>query len=337
MGVSATFAQNALALTNLSTVQVGFRNRFINGAAVVAQRPATAYPTGTTGYGGPDRFYAGSESTAGEFTQSQGTITYNGVMYASVMQTVNTPIGGTTGLELFTGIVQRVEGYNCYDLMGQPAALSFVFDTNVSGTYSIGLVSPGGSYVSTFTAVANVPQKVVFSIPTLPLTLDIPNSTLVGMSLYVGLINTGTYETSVLNEWQVGDYLCATGATNWAMTSGNFIALSQLQLEPGTVATQFENRPYAVELASCQRYYQLVYATMRTYAANAAQYCDVTVPFQEMRTTPTSTLLGYESNYNITSANFITEGYNGSRFEIVSTNAGDTYAVSYEYGLSAEL
>lgn len=43
---------------------------------------------------------------------------------------------------------------------------------------------------------------------------------------------------------------------------------SQVQLEPGTVATPFEHRPYGAELALCQRYYYRV-----TLSANSQVFC----------------------------------------------------------------
>jgi len=41
--------------------------------------------------------------------------------------------------------------------------------------------------------------------------------------------------------------------------SGDGIMLSQVQLEPGSVATPFERRSFGQELALCQRYYQKSY------------------------------------------------------------------------------
>jgi hypothetical protein len=38
-------------------------------------------------------------------------------------------------------------------------------------------------------------------------------------------------------------------------TAGNYIELTGVQLEKGTVATGFEQRPFAQELALCQRYF----------------------------------------------------------------------------------
>jgi hypothetical protein len=38
-------------------------------------------------------------------------------------------------------------------------------------------------------------------------------------------------------------------------TAGDFLYITDVQLEPGTVATPFERRSYGQELALCQRYY----------------------------------------------------------------------------------
>lgn len=39
---------------------------------------------------------------------------------------------------------------------------------------------------------------------------------------------------------------------------GDYIAITGLQLEVGSVATEFEHRPIVVDMALCQRYYQIV-------------------------------------------------------------------------------
>jgi hypothetical protein len=52
---------------------------------------------------------------------------------------------------------------------------------------------------------------------------------------------------------------CEIGVINnnqWI--SGEFIEIAQVQLEEGSVATPFEQRPYGLELSLCQRYYEKV-------------------------------------------------------------------------------
>jgi hypothetical protein len=47
---------------------------------------------------------------------------------------------------------------------------------------------------------------------------------------------------------------------NWWNNAGNYIEFTGIQLEKGTVATPFEFRNYAQELALCQRYYYQITA-----------------------------------------------------------------------------
>ena len=232
------------------------RNRVINGACNVAQRASAAFTSGS-GYAGPDRYYtANSGGAGGQFTQGQGTITYNGVAYNAVVQTVNTALTTLASGSYWLGIQHKVEGFNCHDLLGQKVSLSFLFETNVSGTYSVCLQDgpSSNSYVTTFAAVANTPLVVTVQGVSLATGLSIPNSNAVGFNVYVGALNNGSYNTATLNAWQSGSVISASGATNWGAAANNYIALTLLQLEAGPVATPFEFRPYSVELALCQRY-----------------------------------------------------------------------------------
>ena len=245
-------------LTSINGGQLaGLRNRIINGACNVQQRSALAAPLGTNGlYGGPDRFIT-SNNAGGQFTQSASVITFGGRNKYAIRQTVNTATTAFTTTSYWSGIVQYVEGYNCNDLSGKSVTLSFVFNTNLTGTYSVAIRAAGltNSYVSTFSATANTPSKV-------SITTTIPSAVLMGadntnqLSVFIGCLNQATYQTATLNSWLSGNFISASGATNWAATAGNFIELTELQLEIGSVATPFEQRPYGMELALCQRYYE---------------------------------------------------------------------------------
>lgn len=298
----------ASADASLATTQWAFRNRIINGNCNIAQRPSFAYTTGLSGYGGPDRFFAANMGTAGgQFTQSQGTVAYNGVMYNAVMQTVNTAITSTTTTNYWSGISQAIEGYNIYNLLGGPVVLSFIFSASVTGTYSVAVsdYTRANSWVTTFTATANTPVKVVIPISMLPTTLTTPNTNAGGLWVNVGALNTGTYQTPTLNTWETGNYLSAAGATNWGMTANNFIALTNLQLEAGNIATTFENRHSNVEMAMCQRYYE--YQTGQAIFWNG--YINAGTPYNTVssfhvtkRSTPTIAFssIGYGSMSGIT-------------------------------------
>ena len=245
------------------------KNAIINGACTVAQRASIVCSTGVTGYGGPDRFFgANIGSAGGQFTQSQGTITFGGIAKSAVLQTVNTAVASLTGSNVWSGIVQAIEGFNCFNLLGQPASLSFIFNTNVTGTYSVAVrdYTANNSFVSTFAATANVPVKVSIPIASIPTSLTTPNSNGGGMLVNIGALNTGSISTSTLNSWQTGNFAVANTATNWGATGGNFISATEIQLETGTVATPFERRSYGEEFLLCQRYYWTQSSAVSTIA-----------------------------------------------------------------------
>jgi hypothetical protein len=236
---------------------VSGRNRIINGDCRVSQK-ATVTATGSGNfYGGADRFRAVNGSGGGSYTQSRTTMTVNGIGKLAVRHQVVTAMTSSTGTNYWSGINQLIEGTNCYDFIGKPIVASFIFNTNVSGTYSVSLrdSTNSKSYVSSFVAIANTPVKVVLPVSAVPLDAVIPTDNNAGFQIMIGTINTGTYQTSSLNGWQSGLLMSATGATNWGTTAGNFIEVTDLQIELGTQATEFERLNFTTQQLQCQRYY----------------------------------------------------------------------------------
>ena len=68
-------------------------------------------------------------------------------------------------------------------------------------------------------------------------------------------------------------------STNRQLNSVYTLDIAQIQLEEGSVATPFENRPYGLELALCQRYAQIL-------TTNTVSDYDLRPP---MRASPTKT------------------------------------------------
>lgn len=286
------------------------RNRVINGACNVNQRgSAVSYTTGVSGYSGPDRFNAANSGSAGgAFTQSSTTGSFGGVTRNFVTQQVTTPIASSTTTNYWGGITQNIEGYQVYDLVGGVISISFIFSTNVPGTFSIFLSdgSAGNSYVTTFTAVSGI-QKI--TVPNIPMAtnLSIPDSTSLGLVVGIGFLNTGSYQTSILNAWQSGIFRASSTNTNWGSTAGNFIAVSELQLEEGAICTPFERESYQVTLEKCWRYYYQATVPASSGQAlfllgfsNSATSCVFSFVFPvQMRVAPSTVL---SSNLSTTSA-----------------------------------
>lgn len=286
-------ASVAVAALENKVAYVSGRNRIINGSCIVVQRPASAFGTTTVGYAGPDRYRAlNSASAGGSFTQAGfSTLTYEGVQKNTVRQTVTSPIASTGGTNYWQGINQLIEGYNCYDFVGKDIVVSFLFNTNVTGTYSVSLRDSSSiAFVTKFSATANTPIRVEFTTK-VPLTAVIGKVSTAGFQIAIGALNQGTYQTSSLDGWQSGVYMSAAGFTNWGSTNGNYIEATDIQIELGTVATDFETRPFGVEYANCLRYYEEVDCILVGYGLAGTNFGGL-FPFKATkRATPSLTLL----------------------------------------------
>ena len=100
----------------------------------------------------------------------------------------------------------------------------------------------------------------------------------------------------------------ATGQVNFADSTSNDFFITGCQLEVGSVATDFEHRSFAQELALCQRYYWKTYLN-NTVAGSVSQSGAfmITVPFTgnsvrlthpfkvQMRAAPTFTFYNPET------------------------------------------
>lgn len=237
------------------------RNRIINGDGRVAQRVNGVYATTAFGYGGPDRWWAANSSGGGQFTQAPGTMTIGSVVRPCITQTVNTAWSTFTTTNYWSGFMQRIEATNCYDMVGAPAALSFWFNTNVTGTFCAALQdsTQTHSYVMSFSATSGTPVKVSIPIAALPTAFVTGgNVNTVGAFLWIGFINgtAGTYTNATTNAWLSGNYITSPSATNWAATAGNFIQVTDVQLESATNATPFDRKSFQTSYLECLRYYE---------------------------------------------------------------------------------
>lgn len=334
-GTGQSTIAGAVAALGLNTLSG--RNRINNGDCRVVQRSSGVASTGVAGYGGPDRFFFNNNASAGgQFTQSAGTIIIGGVTKPAVVQTVNTPVASLTGTNSWQGIGQKIEGFNCYDMVGQAASASFIFNTNVTGLFSICLTDSTGtqSYIATFNATANTPVKVAIPIAALPLALVVPNNNGIGLVVRVGALNQGTLATATLNAWVSGNFSTTASVTNWGATAGNFIAMTELQLEVVTV-TQFERENIADTIVKCQRFYQVL-QLLTGVNGNAGSLVQQPVLYPvPMRAIPT--IGGSAPTFsNCSAASLAFPGTNGSTLQFTVTASGSAQ-LNWSPQLSADL
>jgi hypothetical protein len=305
------------------------RRRSVNGNCVIVQRgPVTVTSPAGPLYGGPDHFFASAAGAGGAFTQSTGSLTYQGVTYQCITQTVNSAVTSQTSTNYWSGIAQGYEGFQLYDFPGAPVSISFLFQANWTGNVSVSFrfVVSGNNYwwLTSFPCVNGVVQPVTITTPPVPLAVTFPLGGAAG-DLWIGALNNGTYVGNTTSAWggPATGPICATGYTNWGATIGNTISVTNLQVEKGP-PTPFEVWPINMEYNECRRYFQVITDQLvgGYQVAGGTLYIDV--PISPMRSSVTTTVgaITY-SNASAYSVNTVTALK--IRFQIVITATGYGY------------
>ena len=293
------------------------RNRIINGGMVIDQRNAGASVTANDDTYAVDRFKtAASQSSKLTAQQNAGSVTPPAGFSKYLGYTSSSAYSITTS-DYFV-CQQSIEGFNIADLAwgtasASPITLSFWVRSSLTGTFGGSLRNSDASrsYPFTYTiSSANTwEQKSVAIAGDTSGTWSSTNTT--GIALGFGL-GVGSTLSGTAGAWAGTNYRSATGATSVVGTSGATFYITGVQLEAGTVASQFEYRQYGTELALCQRYFYKTNPSDLTrsggmagnaYNTTGAVVC-MSLPVT-MRATPTITRGG-------TLDNFYEAGVNGT-------------------------
>jgi hypothetical protein len=234
--------------TNL-TLQgaVGFKNKIINGNFDIWQRGTTpgTMPTGLPSgeYSSADRWkITGYKSGVGYGFVSLTQLTTalpTGVLYAAKVASTDV---GNDGVR----VGQIIESANTYSLVGQRVTISLkvkklagynaaapiqieLFSLNAKDTSPTEFWNPGGNGATTIQLYNHTPATSDWE--------------------------TVTFTTSVLPAAAANGLVLSVAYSRTDMGAADIFAIAQVQLETGTIATPFEQRPIGAELALCQRYY----------------------------------------------------------------------------------
>jgi len=229
------------------------KNRIINGAMEIWQRGTSLTSSSNQAYGFADRWMT---NIAGTATWSQSAdVPSSGFKYSL-------SVAGTSAT--YAGIVQRIESNNCSDLSGQSVTVSFWAKQSV-GSSGIAMALHHANSADAFGSVTSI-GSTTFTL----------TSSWAKYSYTFTNLPSGS-----LNGLQLTIYVNAASATDTILYTG-------VQLEVGSVATEFERRPYGTELALCQRYYFSTYYAINGYGAALGFGVGSTAYFPStMRATPT--------------------------------------------------
>tara|TARA_R100001509_G_C4851453_1_gene210252 strand:- start:36 stop:1160 length:1125 start_codon:yes stop_codon:yes gene_type:complete len=255
---------NARELAQIPSTPSGRRNLIINGAKQVFQRSTSATGVTTDIYAAPDRWKTRVFSTA-EFTISQSTDVPSGQGFASSCKWDCTTANASPSSTTFLIYEQRIEGQDLQRLAygtssAKSLTASFWVKSNKTGAYTVGLYSPDGSrhIESSYTiSSANTWEKktITFAGDTGG-TINDDNGE--GMRIWFHLgagsnWSSGTHATT-WSAYSQGDVL-VDNQVNLSDSTSNEWYITGIQLEVGSVATEFEHQKYCDVYKDCQRYY----------------------------------------------------------------------------------
>jgi len=333
-----------MALTRIQPAAIAdvrepnFRNILINGDMQIAQRATSTASVTTAGYYACDRWQFGLAGTMGTWTFSQDTDVPTGQGFANSFKMDCTTTDASPAAADAIRIAQRIEGQNLQYLKkgtsnALPLTLSFWVKSVLTGTYIIELYDNDNTrQVSKSYTISDAStwEKKTITFPadtTGAFTND--NGASLNLNFFVGAGTDSTSGTLNTSWAAVTNANRAVGQVNLANSTSNNFWLTGVQLEAGSVATDFEVVPYGVNLRRCLRYFYPIISISDTNSLNAFGYyysaSNIKFPVRfptEMRSVPTleqdidtNALRFYrDSTYDGQSGNFLLDGSGTGRY-----------------------
>ena len=301
-------ALNQVGLERLNTAttdKIGERkNKIINGGMLVNQRGNQS--SVTTSVYGLDRFKV-QEAAAVTYDINQSTDTPDGFgnsFHIDIQGAQSSPAASH-----FMQLMTALEGFDVQDFAkgtseAKQYAVSFYIKTNVTGNYALQITDDNGRSCSKLYTVSDANWNrytVIFPADT---TGAIDNDNTEGLRLTWHLV-VGTDRTSgtMNTTWAATTTanIAAGQNANVASSTSNNWYITGVQLEVGSVATDFEHRSLGEELLLCKRYFNMVNGGAESAAIYGIAYsgsnCHIIFNYPVEMRAPASAYLVNGTNY----------------------------------------
>ena len=334
-GISTTPADGSITQAKLN-FPVANRNLIINGAMQVAQRGTSST---SNGYQTVDRWAAYSGDHDATVTSSQQSTSSSDTPYQNGFSNffrfaLNG--AGTANANAYFELVQKIEaqdiatsGWN-FKSSSSSITLSFWVRASTNQTFYGFLKSYDGTsyiYAFSFTASGNNTWTKITKTITGNSNLQFDNNNAQGLQiLLTPFYGTDYTNDRTLNTWttvSTSNYFPDMAST-WLTAGASTFDITGVQLEVGSVATNFEHRLFADEFQRCQRYLfrlgnnSTIYDSLCMGVASNDIYCKTVIPYPvETRVSPTFT-------YNNITIDDDVASYNGSRIQSILSSQGGT-------------
>jgi len=322
------------------------RNLIINGAMQVAQRGTSST---STAYQTVDRFRMITSGVDEAPTQAQADVASGTTPYTSgfrkCLKITNGNQTSGAGAADFIKIQYRLEaqdiansGWN-YLSASSNITLSFWVKSSIAQNfYGYLETSDGSTYLYPFetgSLSADTWTKITKTIPgNSNLTFNNDNGQGLQIEIHPFMGTDSTASGVALNTWAA--YAAGTRTpdqtSTWFTTNDSTLEITGLQLEVGSVATDFEHRSFGQELALCQRYFYVHTEGLNTAIGNGTYwttnsvFCPVFFPV-EMRNAPSM----------VVANDGATNYYNWNRDGGNNGEKGDNWSLAITNKRSAEI
>lgn len=298
----------------------GIRNYIINGNFIIHQSGNNVNTSNfTPGVNGwmIDMFRSMNNGSTGiTYSTSILTNTVSGRYMKSLRQSV-TGVGviNVSGSNNYImGIDTFVESIYAYPLSNKTVTLSFKVKVNKAGTYPVAIRlhdtnSSSTPILKSRICTFTVTTEELNEFKNVALTFQMPSDYTItpyqngpsdngrrAISISFNCASSDTFRASSSNVWLNGNYLDSNDtlaiSTRYQFLegqggagSGSYFEVAEIQLEQGSVASPFENRPYHIERGMCYRYLQnsFTYYLLDLKDANGAMGMSFIFPVQMAR------------------------------------------------------
>jgi hypothetical protein len=317
------------------------KNLIINGAMAVDQRSAET----RTGLGAASAYhidqwkYDPSGSPTGRFTLANTAVPSLGVG-GSIKSTVTTADAALDAAALYLW-TQYVEAQNLQHLnYGQSDAkaitVSFYADAP-AGNYTFKVLSQDASrtYATAFALAGAGLEKVTITVPG-DTSGGITNDTGQGLQFMWTMAGGSGFTGGTTDAWtaEANNTYAAGNNVNMFDTNTNVFQLGKVQVEVGSVATDFEHEDIGTTLVKCQRYFERTEpdasgANIASGVIFTASDGSFTLPHKVRKRAPPTMTFSAAATFNVV------EGDSTAQNPSSISSTADSFAARLSVGLSS--
>lgn len=240
--------------------EVDIDNLVLNGAMEIWQRGATFAAAVSQSFTA-DRWkfgYSGAVVATVQRSTAVPTVAEAGVAFNYALEVDITTADASLAATDYCMVFQSIEGHNWRHFAQRNLTLTFWVKSTKTGIHCVALTNGGldRTFLAEYTVnAADTWEKKTISITASPSAGTWDYTTGIGIQLRFALAAGSNFHSTT--GWTTGNFVATANQVNCLDSTSNFFRVTGVKIESGSVATPWQHRPIELELAMCQRYYEI--------------------------------------------------------------------------------